>query len=157
MSYRVTENVVLPFKIIPVISEDGKNIEIRVKLKSIFDKTMFAKNVALKVPCPNNIAAADIQASIGRAKYEPEQGAIVWRIKKFQGDTEALLICDIGMSDSMSGKAWVRPPISLDFIVEMFPASGLKVRFLHIHEKSGYHPQKWIRYITKGGEYLHRI
>lgn len=52
MTYRVTENINLPFKIMPVINESGKRIEVLVKLKSIFDKTIFATNVALKVPCP---------------------------------------------------------------------------------------------------------
>ena len=39
----------------------------------------------------------------------------------------------------------------------MFTASGLRVRFLRVAEKSGYKPTKWIRYITKAGEYLHRL
>lgn len=39
----------------------------------------------------------------------------------------------------------------------MFTASGLRVRFLRVTEKSGYKPTKWIRYITKSGEYLHRL
>ncbi|EAR89148.1 clathrin adapter protein AP-1, mu subunit (macronuclear) [Tetrahymena thermophila SB210] len=157
MSYRITENVNLPFKIMPVINEDGNNIEVRVKLKSIFDKTQYATNVALKVPCPKNTANTSNTASIGRAKYEPEQGGIVWRIKKFQGETEALLRCEIVLSNTALDKNWVKPPISLEFQVPSFTASGLRVRFLRIHEKSGYHPTKWIRYITKGGEYLHRI
>jgi len=41
--------------------------------------------------------------------------------------------------------------------VPMFTASGLRVRFLKVFEKSGYRPTKWIRYITKGGDYLHRL
>lgn len=67
----------------PVINENGNNIEVRIKLKSIFDRTMFATNVALKVPCPKNTANVAPTASIGRAKYEPEQGGVMWRIKKF--------------------------------------------------------------------------
>lgn len=39
----------------------------------------------------------------------------------------------------------------------MFTASGLRVRFLKVFEKSGYRPTKWIRYITKNGDYLHRL
>ena len=56
MTYRITENVTLPFKIMPVINENGNNIEVRVKLKSLFDRTMFATNVCLKIPCPKNTA-----------------------------------------------------------------------------------------------------
>ena len=68
----------------------------------------------------------------------------------------------------------------------MFAASGLHVRFLKVSEKSNYHPSpnpnltltltlplplrflkvfeksnyqtiKWVRYITKAGQYQHRI
>jgi len=81
----------------------------------------------------------------------------MWRIKKFQGETETLLRCDIQLSESRDSKPWVKPPISMDFQVPMFTASGLRVRFLRISEKSGYKPTKWIRYITKAGEYQHRI
>jgi AP-2 complex subunit mu-1 len=86
MTYRITENINLPFKIIPVINEFDKKIEVRIKLKSIFDKTIFANNVVLKVPCPNNTASANTVAGIGRAKYEAEHHGIMWRIKKYPGE-----------------------------------------------------------------------
>ena len=73
MTYRITENINLPFKIMPVYNELGKNkLEIRVKLKSIFDKNIFATNMALKVPVPKNTANVNSNTAIGRAKYEPE-------------------------------------------------------------------------------------
>lgn len=56
----------------PVLNDLGKRIEVRVKLKSIFDKTIFATNVALKVPCPKNTAVAVCKSTLGRAKYEPD-------------------------------------------------------------------------------------
>jgi len=59
---------------------------------------MFATNVELKVPCPKNTAIAHTNAMLGRAKYEADQGGIIWRIKKFPGDTESVLRCDIELS-----------------------------------------------------------
>ena len=38
MSYRITENVILPFKIMPVINDYGKRIEARIRVKSIYDR-----------------------------------------------------------------------------------------------------------------------
>jgi len=158
MSYRITENVNLPFKVMPIFNEFGKNrIEVRIKLKALFEKMIYATNVVLKVPCPKHTAIANTSAGVGRAKYEPENGGIMWRIKKFQGETETLLRCDIQLSETTNDKPWVKPPISMDFQVPMFTASGLRVRFLRISEKSGYKPVKCIRYITKAGEYQHRI
>jgi len=55
MTYRITENVNLPFKIMPVINEYGKTkIEARIKLKSIFETSLYATNVVLKLPVPRN-------------------------------------------------------------------------------------------------------
>ena len=54
-------------------------------------------------------------------------------------------------------KEWKRPPINMEFQVSMFTASGLRIRFLRITEKNNYKPTKWIRYITKAGDYSHRI
>ena len=49
-------------------------------------------------------------------------------------------------------KAWSKPPISLDFSVPMFTASGLRVRFLKVWEKSGYQSTKWVRYLCNSGK-----
>ena len=62
-------------------------MEIRVKLKSIYDKNLNANNVIVKIPCPKTTASVNIEGVLmGRAKYEPEHSAIMWRIKKFEGD-----------------------------------------------------------------------
>jgi AP-2 complex subunit mu-1 len=81
----------------------------------------------------------------------------MWRIKKFQGDYEFLMSAEVTLTPLKTEKAWNRPPISLDFQVPMFTGSGLRVRYLRIQDKSGYKPTKWIRYITKAGDYQHRI
>jgi len=39
----------------------------------------------------------------------------MWRIKKFPGEMETLLRCDIELSQTNSEKAWIRPPISMEF------------------------------------------
>jgi AP-2 complex subunit mu-1 len=50
-------------------------------------------------------------------------------------------------------KSWNRPPIQMEFQVPMFTASGLRVRFLKVWEKSGYNTVEWVRYITRAGSY----
>lgn len=54
MSYRITENINLPFKIVPVIQEYPEicKVEISVRLKAIFDATNFATHVVCSVPVP---------------------------------------------------------------------------------------------------------
>jgi len=54
MSYRISENVSLPFKIVPVVSEypEQNKIEYSVKIKAIFERTNFASHVVVKIPVP---------------------------------------------------------------------------------------------------------
>jgi len=63
---------------------------------------------------------------------------------------------EVELMASTSEKTWSRPPISMDFQVPMFTASGLTVRFLKIVEKSRYQTVKWVRYVTKAGTYEFR-
>lgn len=158
MSYRINQNINLPFKIIPVYSEiSGNKMEIRVKVKSIFDKNLNANNVVVKVPCPKTTATVNTNTLVGRAKYEPENGAIMWRIKKFQGDFECFLQCEVLLGTSLKDKPWTKPPISVDFSIPMFTASGLRIRFLKVYEKTGYKPSKLHKTLTKAGDYEHRL
>lgn len=159
MTYRITENIQLPFKLLPTMQERGRNrLECSLKVKAMFERNIPATNVVIKIPCPKNTAKSHIQnISTGRAKYEPSQSAIVWRIRRFPGELEVTLFADIELAESVNEKAWVRPPISMEFQVPMFTASGLRVRFLRVQEKSMYKPVKWIRYITKSGAYQHRM
>jgi AP-2 complex subunit mu-1 len=152
MKYRITDNVNLPFRIIPVIEEQGKTrVVMNVKAIANFSSQLFATNVAIAIPVPPNTANCRIVVGIGRAKYEPERNAVVWRVKRFPGGTEFVLNGEIEMVASTKGKAWVRPPIVADFSVPMFTASGLHVRSLKIYERSNYQTTKWVRYVTRSG------
>jgi AP-2 complex subunit mu-1 len=160
MSYRITENVDCPFKILPVVAERGRTkVDITLKMKSVFDKSISANNVVIKIPCPKATATASILTiSQGKAKYEPTNEALVWRIRRFPGETEYVLQAELDLVPTVLEKSWTsKPPISLDFQVPMFTASGLRVRFLRVQEKSNYKPIKWIRYVTKAGNYQHRL
>ena len=69
MEYRINENINLPFKLMPVVTQLGNRIDVRLKIKSIFDKSINANNVVIKIPCPKNTASATTNTLVGRAKY----------------------------------------------------------------------------------------
>jgi AP-2 complex subunit mu-1 len=54
-------------------------------------------------------------------------------------------------------KPWVKSPISMDFQIPMYSASGVQVRFLKVYEKSSYTTKRWVKYLTKNGEYQTRF
>ena len=157
MHYRVTDNINLPFRIIPAVQEEMNKVSINLKMIANFSDQLFATHVVVKIPVPKNTSKAKIKHSFGRAKYEPEQQAIVWRVKRFAGKAECIITAEVDLMPTARHKQWSRPPITAEFQVPMFTASGVHVRFLRVYDKSGYHTNRWVRYITKAGSYQIRI
>lgn len=118
MSYRITENVNLPFRVLPVVKELGRTrLEVNVKVKAMFTFKLFATNVVIKIPLPKNTAVANVSAASGKCKYEPAQGGIIWKLRRFPGDQEYFMSGEVEMMSTMGDKAWSRPPIVMDFQV----------------------------------------
>jgi AP-2 complex subunit mu-1 len=165
MTYRVTENVIIPFKLfcniietpVPGMPNIPQAIDLDLNVKALFDKLLFAQDVIIKIPIPKNATNIKTHTNLGKAKHEVDKSAIFWRIKKIFGDKECKLKCEIPLMSVTDPKPWSRAPISMEYNIPMFTSSGLRVRFLKINEKSGYKPLKWIRYVTKAGEFQYRI
>nr|KAJ3423182.1 hypothetical protein HK105_000997 [Polyrhizophydium stewartii] len=158
MRYRTTENISLPFKVHAVVNElSATRVEFRVAVKSQFSSKVYAQNIVIKVPTPLNTASTKISVSAGKAKYNGSENSMIWKIARFQGHDEVLLSAEAELTATTVKKTWSRPPISLDFQVLMFTASGLMVRFLKIFEKSNYTSVKWVRYMTRAGSYQIRV
>lgn len=157
MNYRIADNIAVPFKLMCLFSASEQKMEYKIKLKAEFDKTYTAQDVELTIPVPNNLLKKNINAGVGKAKHDAEKSAVVWRLKKFQGKREALLRVDLECSKEYSDAQWNKPPIMLSYSIPMYTSSGVVVTFLKVSEKSGYKAHKWIRYLTKSGDYTHRL
>lgn len=154
MRYRATENVNLPFKVHPIVREIGTTkVEYSVAIKANYSAKLFATNVVIRIPTPLNTAKTTERTSQGRAKYEPEQNNIVWKIPRFSGQSEYVLNAEANLTTMTHQKAWSRPPLSLSFSLLMFTSSGLLVRYLKVFEKNNYSSVKWVRYMTRAGSY----
>ncbi len=157
MKYRVTTPN-QPFRLLPNISEISKtNLAVNLRVSADFPEDKKAHNVVIKIPMPPTAAAARFTVSKGRAKYEPAQRALVWRISGFQGMSEYSLDASVDLLPATREKPWVRPPISMEFQIPMYAASGVQVRFLKVYEKSSYQHSKWVKYLTKAGDYNMKI
>lgn len=156
MKYRITEGVNLPFRVLPVIKELGRTrIEANVKVKALFTDKLFALNVVIRIPVPKSTAKANVEVSVGRCKYKASKNCLEWKIPRFPGGEEAAVSANVELvsTTSAGNKPWSRPPIQMEFQVPMFTASGLRVRFLKVWERSGYDTVKWVRYLSKSGAY----
>lgn len=116
-----------------------------------------ASNVIIRIPVPLNAANAKITVGRGRAKYEPGERALVWRISSFPGATESLMTAVVELLPQTREKAWIRTPITMDFSIRMYSCSGVQVRFLKVYEKSGYQTGRWVQYVSKSGHYAMNI
>jgi len=159
MNYRITQNIRVPFEVTAQVEEMGRNrVEYHVKVSAHYSDKVNATEVFINIPCPTNTSRAKIEkCASGKAKYNPGSHCIVWRIKKFTGGQSFDLNGQVFRTHLIKDKAWSRPPITMDFQVPMFTASGLEVKFLKVVEKSNYQTIKWVRYITKAGNYAFRI
>ena len=114
--------------------------------------------MVIRIPMPTTAATARCSVGRGRAKYEPGERALVWRMAAFPGSTEASLNAVVDLVPTIrEKKAWVRPPVTMDFQIPMFSSSGVQVRFLKVYDKSNYQTQRWVQYLSKAGEYQLRI
>jgi AP-2 complex subunit mu-1 len=154
MRYRSTENVNLPFKVHAIVNEVGKTkVEYSIGVRANFGSKLFATNVVVRIPTPLNTARITERCTQGKAKYEPSENNIVWKIGRFTGQSEFVLSAEAELTSMTNQKAWSRPPLSLNFSLLMFTSSGLLVRYLKVFEKSNYSSVKWVRYMTRAGSY----
>lgn len=156
MRYRITEQITLPFKITPIVTEHGRSrVEYEVLIKGSFLRSLHASGVIVKIPCPESTSKWNSELSYtgGKVSYKADEHCIVWKFKKFHGDQQYRMSTEVHLVPTHNEKAWSRPPITLDFQLPMFTASGLHVRSLKVFEKSNYDTIKWVRYMTKAGQY----
>ena len=157
MKYRVNSPS-QPFRLFPTYSDEGKTkLVVSLKVSSDFPDDKKATLVSINIPVPPTTANTRISASRGRAKYEPGKGSIVWRISNFPGMSEANITCIVDLLPNIREKPWVRQPISVNFEIPMYSASGVQVRFLKVFEMSSYTTQRWVRYLSKAGDYQMRL
>jgi AP-2 complex subunit mu-1 len=133
-------------------------MEYRIQIRSQFHPQVFAQNVALKIPTPPTTSGCKVTCTSGKAKYVGAENAVIWKMQKFQGQTEHIVTVELELVSNPSQQVrWSRPPISMDFQVLMFTASGMLVRFLKIFERTSsggeYPVVKWVRYMTRAGHY----
>jgi len=158
MTYRINK-VTLPFLVQTVIQEKGRNrVEYEVMLKAKFEGHFQANEVKVFVPVPSHTASVDIKTTMGKWEYKPTKSSVIWTIPRLAGGASASLRGQAKLAHLIHDKPWQRPPVEIKFSIPMWPASGIKVRFLNVQEpKLQYKSIKWVRYVTNGGDYQIRI
>ncbi|PBP24840.1 AP-2 complex subunit MU [Diplocarpon rosae] len=100
MRYRATENVNLPFKVHAIVNEVGKTkVEYSIAIRANYGSKLFATNVVVRVPTPLNTTKITERCTQGKAKYEPSENNIVWKIPRFTGQNEFVLSAEATLTN----------------------------------------------------------
>lgn len=154
MSYQSCQNINLPFKIHPQVTETGtRKLQYRINISSLFTSKIAAREVVVKIPTPKGVIRNLVQPLYGKCKFNPEENLFVWKFNKFFGQQDHFLNGEVELSPDLNIASWSRPPIKLDFNIDMFSGSGLTVQYLKVQEKSNYRTVKWVKYMTSSGSY----
>ncbi|ODV81999.1 clathrin adaptor, mu subunit [Suhomyces tanzawaensis NRRL Y-17324] len=157
MSYRCLQNIHLPFKVNAQVQERGSRVQYKLGIKSLFPSKLPATNVIVKIPTPKGVIKSYSDTTSGKCKYQPDENVFVWKFSKFFGEQSHTLTAELDYTPNTEGgtrnPGWLRPPITIDFELEMFSSSGLAVKYLRVQEKSNYRTVKWVKYSTKAGSY----
>jgi len=159
MSYRLNTQVKPLIWIEAIVERHAHSrVEYMVKAKAQFKQRSTANNVRIVVPVPPNADSPKLKSSVGKCAYAPDQDAVVWTIKQFQGGREFRMRAQFGLPsiDDEDNKD-TKPPIRVEFEIPYFTVSGIQIRFLKVMERSGYTALPWCRYITQSGDYEIRV
>ena len=154
--YRVTEGIRLPFKATSLITEQGRTrVDVTVKVRSEYASNVSATRCIVLIPVPAQTARAKFQLSAGKAKYDAQRNALVWKIKKFAGMAEHTLVATVELISTTKERdqGTGRAPISLHFQLPNLCVSGTQVSQLQVWEKSAYKVDKWVRFNTRSDVY----
>lgn len=128
-----------------------------VKAKTHYKQKVVANFVEFWVPVPTEAQNIKTTASLGSAKYLPENDVISWKISSLSGKKDISLDVKLDIP-SLSSKtaSFKNQPIRVFFEIPYYTLSGLNVKYLHIKETSNYHALSWVRYIAKQGDFTIR-
>lgn len=128
-----------------------------VKAKTHYKLKVVANFAEFWIPVPPEAQNIKTKATMGSAKYLPENDVIAWKIQSLPGKKD--LSVDIKLDiPSLSSKtaAFKNQPIQVMFEIPYYTLSGLNVKYLHIKESSNYQALSWVRYIAKNGDFTIR-
>ncbi|KAJ3449860.1 adaptor protein complex 1 [Anaeramoeba flamelloides] len=154
MSYRISKPLKPLFVVDALIETHARSrVEYYVKVKSLFRTTLQATETEVIIPVSPNVDSPTFKTSIGKCTYQAQLDAMVWKIKTFEGRKNHVLRAHFKLSSfSDESELQRNKPIYLRFKINYKTVSGLMVKYLKVHEKSGYRSLPWVRYLTETKE-----
>ncbi|KAI8350120.1 AP-3 complex subunit MU-1 [Blakeslea trispora] len=151
MSYRASLS---PFQAIPIQvkpqilpTKNGGRFDITVHPRSTDGKPI--EKVVLILPVPKSTSSVNATCSFGQYMYDPVNKTIRWEIGKLSLRDRAPVLS--GTFSTSEENPELGMSIGLEFQINMYSVSGLKVDSLRIFHEA-YKPYKGVRSMTKAGK-----
>ncbi|TPX57145.1 hypothetical protein PhCBS80983_g04048 [Powellomyces hirtus] len=161
MDYNVnlTASNTLPLLIKPfirIMKRTGK-LEISFQPRSTGGKLV--ESAALSLTLPKAVASVKLSANAGQCTFDHITKELRWTIGKISSDFNIAgvpLLTGTLYLDSDPDPIQTLYTIYVDFKINMFTASGLKIDTLQVHHEP-YKPFKGVRTVTRAGRYQIRV
>lgn len=163
MNYRINTEFSAPFKIFTTIEESPYKLELKIKVNANFSDKFFAGNVVIRFNIPKS--AQNVYFDLSKNKIGqktdnvPNENACVWKIPKFQGGAENILVTRITLGSNKTSECRKElGPVTMNFEIPTYNISKLQVKELKIltNEKN-YNALRWVRGVTQANSYVARI
>jgi AP-4 complex subunit mu-1 len=163
MNYRINTEFSAPFNIYTTIEENPYKLELKVKVNANFSDKFFAGNIVIRFNIPKstqNVYFDLAKNKIGqKTDYLSNENACVWKIPKFQGGAENVLVTKITLNSNKTNDCRKElGPITMNFEIPTYNISKMQVKELKIltNEKN-YNALRWVRCVTQANSYVSRI
>jgi len=153
-NYRMDVNIkALMMVDVFVDSKKKTTLDYIVKAKTFYKAKCIANNVEILIPVPCDAENPTFNTEHGSAVYSPDNDAIKWELREFAGQREVTMEAAFHLPSipSPERENFTKLPITVNFEIPYFTISGIQVRYLSIHDKSGYQAFPWVRYVTQSG------
>lgn len=140
MTYRADADIHNPLQVIASVNTSDTHVYSITLIANVVN-TLQVSNISVYLPVSPPDGKAYCTTSMGKARFEIGENAVIWRIPRLSGGTKATLSMEVASALTAS--------ILVDFNVLMYCASGLAIRYLKVKEESGYRSIKWVRYLTR--------
>ncbi|KAI4388695.1 hypothetical protein MLD38_001001 [Melastoma candidum] len=163
MNYRMTQEFRPPFRINALVEEAGSlKAELIIKVRAEYASSITANTVMVQMSLPKYTTRATFELEAGavgqNADFREANRKLEWSLKKIVGGAEHTLRAKLTFSQEYHGNISKESgPVNMTFIIPMYNASGLQVKYLQIAKKSTYNPYRWVRYVTQANSYVARL
>lgn len=152
MKYRIYQPIQPPMYCKPSITFNGTSAKVNIMVgPKNLPTGKFVEDVVVTIPFSKVVNSVNLEATIGNFSWDDIRKVVRWVVGKIPKDKVPMLTGSASVTPGMEPPD-ANPSVMVDFRVNMFTVSGLKVDSLALHNES-YKPYKGVKSITKAGHF----